>query len=552
MDTFKKEFTTPRNNNSRKKPFSHGNYFYPPTNKRKLNWWKKIASFLYDKNKRDYDDQFIGGGVYGANDKKPSHFSWKKILGLSAAIIAIILLAGGGFFFWKIHAVSNAVRIENNSGQSFVKDTENLMASIITPKRSALRGEEDGRINILLLGAAGKGKPGQNLTDTVMIMSIDTKNKKMGLLSLPRDLYVKIPETNYSTKINSLYQYGLNNDQGLDPIKKSVSEITGLDINYFVVVEFDGFKKIIDDVGGINVMVERDIYDPSYPGPNYSYETFELSKGSHLLDGATALKYVRERHDDPEGDFGRAKRQQQVIQSAKNKIFSLGTFLNVPRINNLLDTLSGSVKTDIEISEIESFIGLAKEIDTQNIANAVADAWKKESPLKVSHVMTGSGMAFILVPRVGNYSEIHDLAKNIFDLDAITRRKNEIKNEKASVIIFNRSDDPQLGYKIKNLIQDRLGIKNVALAHEKNAPLAGSTTIAARSGTEKIFTLDELLKKIPATLNQEKSGILEEDADFAVFIGSDVEKTYSPEEDSVDDWKKSNEDDQKYFQPITN
>lgn len=128
------------------------------------------------------------------------------------------------------------------------------------------------------MGAAGEHNPGKNLTDTIMVMSIDTKNKRMALLSLPRDLYVKIPDDGRMTKINNVYQYGLSSDQGIEPIKKTVSDITGLAMNYYLIVDFDAFTKIIDQIGGVNVTVERDILDTRYPGPNYSYQTFELSK----------------------------------------------------------------------------------------------------------------------------------------------------------------------------------------------------------------------------------------------------------------------------------
>jgi hypothetical protein len=108
----------------------------------------------------------------------------------------------------------------------------------------------------------------------------------------------------------------------------TVTEITGLPIHYFVILDFDGFEKIIDTVGGVRINAERDFLDTRYPGKNYGYETFQLSKGWHSLDGATALKYVRERHADPEGDFGRAKRQQETIRAVRDKVFSVPTFLN--------------------------------------------------------------------------------------------------------------------------------------------------------------------------------------------------------------------------------
>lgn len=310
----------------------------------------------------------------------------------------------------------------------------------------------------------------------------------------------------------------------------------GLKINYFLVMDFEGFEKIIDDMGGINILVERDIYDSRYPGPNYSYETFEIKKGVHKIDGETALKYVRERHDDPEGDFGRAKRQQQVIQAAKNKFFSLETLFNPLALNNILNALEKNIKTNIGLNEIESFISLSHQFDTQNVTNVVADAWKKDSLLKVSHVSLGNNRAFILVPRVGNYSEIQELAQNVFDLDAIKKRQSEIEKESASILIVNQSEDKNLGSKIRDLFQEKLNFKNVRLDNTDYLS-RGQTLVFDRTNREKIFTLDEIIKKLPATLPQDKSAIinLETDADLVVLLGKDLEKTYSFEEDSIED-----------------
>src|SRR6185369_16950039 len=307
-----------------------------------------------------------------------------------------------GFLLFRGFSASQNMQFENKSG-SFFTQMKGLTTSLFSEKRTPLRGEREGRINILLLGRAGEHYPGKNLTDTVMVMSIDINEKKVALLSLPRDLYVPIHETDLYTKLNSLYQYGLSDDRDASPVKKTVEDITGQPIHYFLTVDFDSFEKIIDTLDGIQVNALRDFYDTRYPGKNYSYETFELKKGWQTLDGKTALKYVRERHDDPEGDFGRAKRQQQVLQAVKEKAFSAGTLFNIFTLNSLLGTLGENIKTDISLEDMGKFLDLSRTIDTQNITSIVVDAWKKESLLRVSHIQIGPIAAFILVPRVGNW-----------------------------------------------------------------------------------------------------------------------------------------------------
>ena len=243
--------------------------------------------------------------------------------------LAFIFISLGALFFLfgkKIYTTEKKSLINSSQSSSLWETVKN----IATNRSQELKHEDPNRLNILLLGLAGEHRPGSNLTDTIMIASIDLSTKRVALISLPRDLYVKIPQTEQWTKINSVYQYGLranNQDRkmGAQIISQTVSQVTNLSMDYFVILSFQGFTEFIDAIGGVDIMNEIDIYDNRYPGLNYSYETFSLEKGFHHLNGDTALKYARERHDDPEGDFGRAKRQQQIIESAKRKFFSSQT-----------------------------------------------------------------------------------------------------------------------------------------------------------------------------------------------------------------------------------
>lgn len=467
----------------------------------------------------------------------------KKILKITFAIIFGVFFIIGAYFLWKTYSVSKKMNSGTDVKTTLTQSMRALASPVIPKSETPLKGQETGRINILLLGAAGENKPGGNLTDTVMIMNIDTKAKKVALLSLPRDFYAPISDSKSYAKINSLYPIGIKEGLGVELVKDAVEEITGLTMNYHLVVDFDSFEKIIDNIGGVNIVSERDIYDPTYPGPNYSYQTFELSKGFHNLDGKTALQYVRMRHDDPEGDFGRAKRQQQVMQAVKNKMFSMQTLFNIVALNNILDTLGKNIKTDITIADLESFISLSKTIDLQNINNVVVDAWKKESLLKVSHVQTEKGNAFILIPRVGNYNEIQDVAKNIFNQEEIKKRERLIAEENTNIAVINKSGDNKLEEKIRSLLKERLGFKNVRVIANSDETMEEFTTVSQKPDSAKIFTLDELIKKLPAKLSP--STLPQSDDsndDIVITLGSDLIETYKYDEDSVEDFNKAQQD----------
>ncbi len=485
----------------------------------------------------------------------------KKIILWTIGIVLLAALAYGSFVVCEIYSVSKKINSNSQNNQdSFLNTVKATVATITHSQPINLKGMDSGRINILLLGIGGKGNPGPNLTDTMMIASVNTKTDQVALLSIPRDLYVEIPDTKLYTKINAVYQYGLDNekdsgntDEAMQPLIATIKDITSLDVDYYVILDFSGFTKVIDAVGGIDVMNNQNFYDPTYPGPNYTYETFSLKKGFQHLDGAVALQYARERHDDPQGDFGRAHRQQQILQATKDKIFSAGTLLNVVALNNLFTALGDDIRTNIQPQEIESFLELSKELDTQNVTTSVIDAWNKGSLLKVSHVPYGNINAFILIPRVGlgNYSEIRNLAKNIFDLDAITRNQTEIAQENANVALLNQTGDTQIISKIKNLLVDDLGYKNVTVLNDKEALPSDTTTAYDLTDGNKPFTLNDLVTKLPAKATYDipfdiQSLTAGKDIDIVVGIGSDLLSRYNMQEDSVQDFNKA-QDSQEYL-----
>lgn len=165
-----------------------------------------------------------------------------------------------------------------------------------------LLGETDDRINILLLGMGGLGHDGPYLTDTIMVASFKPSTKQAALISLPRDLSANIP--GYGSQINNANAFGEqeNSGSGPDLARRTISQVLGIPIHYYVRVAFEGFKDIIDSVGGVTVDVENTLDDYTYPvtGKEDSlsgrYEHLHIEKGTQHMNGTLALKYARSRH----------------------------------------------------------------------------------------------------------------------------------------------------------------------------------------------------------------------------------------------------------------
>ncbi len=185
---------------------------------------------------------------------------------------------------------------------------------------------DNRRITFLLLGVDQRpDDPSPPRTDNMIVVTVDPETSQVGMISLPRDLFVPIPEYQYSGKINTAYYLGEVNKYpggGGALAKKTVSEFLGYPVDYYVKINFDGFIEAIDAIGGVDVVVPKTIHDEEYPTIDYGVETFHIDAGPQHLDGATALKYVRTRHADD--DFQRSKRQQQVLLAVKDKLIESG------------------------------------------------------------------------------------------------------------------------------------------------------------------------------------------------------------------------------------
>lgn len=335
--------------------------------------------------------------------------------------------------FIALAIVSVLVYVGANAYGAFSKIIDDNDSSLFDKLQSTdpnmLNGEGDGRVNILLLGVGGENHPGGTLTDTIQVLSIDPVNNQAATLSIPRDLYVEI-EGYGGTKINQVYYIGENYpeiaESGAKLMKDTVGEILDLPIHYYVKLDFDGFIKIVDEVGGLDINVETAISDPYYPAEDMiGYNPFYISAGEQHLNGNTALKYARSR--ETTSDFDRSARQQQIMLAFKDKILSLGFLTNPAKISGMLQILGDHLRTDIQLDEMKRMVELAQSIDTSNIASRVLDN-SADGPLK-----SFSNGGYYLTTKTGDWSEVQSIAHEIFT-------DPYLEQENASIEVLNGTD----------------------------------------------------------------------------------------------------------------
>lgn len=276
-----------------------------------------------------------------------------------------------------------------------------------------LQGEEDGRINILLLGMGGEGHEGPNLTDTLMVASIKPDEGKVAIISIPRDLLVPLPKYGWR-KINSANAFGelQATGQGAHFARETLEGLLGMDIPYYIRVDFAGFKSLIDSVGGVDVHVDKAFTDYTYPTNDYGIQVIRFKEGWQKMDGETALKFARSRHgNNGEGsDFARATRQQKVISALKEKMLKASTFKNPTTVANTLAALQSNISTNLQIGEILRLARVAQRVTPADISRVVIDNGPG-SPLVDSMV----GGAYVLVPRNDDWEGLRTIAANAFE-----------------------------------------------------------------------------------------------------------------------------------------
>lgn len=253
-------------------------------------------------------------------------------------------------------------------------------------------------VNILVLGLQIGGASTNPLTDSMMTVGYDPKSASLSMLSIPRDLWVPIPGHGEG-RINEAFQ-----DGGAGEATLTVQQNLGIPVNYYALVSYGAFEKLIDDVGGVTVDVPRNLDDPTFPAADEQhYDPFHITKGIHHLNGHEALRYARERHDDPLGDIGRAQRQQQVLMALKSQILRPA---NVLKIGLILRDVRATIRTNFPLDQAA---GLGLNILRVTPANVHKDVLQYDNKAVQGYITPGG--ADVLLP---NKAAIKQIVGGVF------------------------------------------------------------------------------------------------------------------------------------------
>lgn len=461
-------------------------------------------------------------------DKKQLSRKQKSLrFGLRFALLVALII--GGYFGYKFWQTSHNV-LHGGGSSAALSECKNI---------NQLKREGDCRINILLLGRGGPGHDGPDLTDTIMLASIDPINHSVALLSIPRDLWVQIPGYG-SSKINAAYAWGKQYStaksstgkerDGLKLLDSTLDPVIGMTINYHVVVDFKAFQDAVNDLGGVDINVTpselnypygstnpTQLYDPTIAWENNNNPVI-AKKGEQTMNGQQALLFARSR--ETSSDFARSQRQRAVLVAIANKILSVGTFSNPVKVSKLLTSFGSNVYTDLSLGSISPLYSLASKVPSYDITSLDLAT----SPGNL--VTTGNiGGASVVLPTAGefNYSQILPYVR-------ASLRDGYLAKENAAVEVYNATSLPGIATQEMTLLRS-YGYNAVGAASAPDVSDQQQTILVDLSHGSDPYTrhyLENRFKTVSVSSLPSQFGIKPKPGtNFVIILGQDASTTSS-------------------------
>lgn len=441
----------------------------------------------------------------------------KKYRIIKRSIIALVLILLGIGIYVGINAMNASNNIFQGGILGFIQ-------------RQPLKQDENGRSNFLVFGTAeddeGGTHGGANLTDSLMVLSVDQERKNAYMISIPRDLWVDYGQaclSGYQGKVNEVYSCGSNDGQneavGAAALQKKIGSILGLDIQYYIHLNFTAVVESIDAVGGVDITIESNpkgmgILDRNFDwkcGYKCYYVKYEDGQKAHL-DGQHALALSRARNAQggyglAAGNFDREKNQQKIIKALREKALSVGTLTNLGKVTGLTNALGKNLRTNIDTKEIQTLMTLASEIPSDKITSlTLVD---EKAPL----VTTGN---------VGSASVVRPVA-GLFDYTAIkayiakASSNNPVVKEGAKVVVLNGTDVSG----VARTESDKLMNKGYTISVVDDAPAGKYEAVEVyKIGEGNTATTTALKERYGVTIKTTAPPVaVADDVSFVVIIG---------------------------------
>ncbi|MBI3740491.1 MAG: LCP family protein [Chloroflexi bacterium] len=390
-------------------------------------------------------------------------------------------------------------------------------AAITTPRVNPPNLAAGERVNFLLLGI--DRRPSERCpcrTDTMMLATLDPKTNTAGVVTIPRDLFVPIPEVG-ENRINTANFYGeLYKYPGGGPAlaKKTVEYNFGRRVHFYVLVDFSGFRKAVDAIGGIDVDVAKAIDDPNYPDENFGVKHIFIPQGKVHMNGELALEYARARHTTDNGDFGRSKRQIQVLLAIRDKALRLDIISKLP---SLIQSSWGIIETDIQPQDVIQLAQLASKVKTESIKTAFIDE-------TMTVQFRNNQNAVVLWPDRVKIGRLMD--QIIPDNNTMADQMSRVQQEAAQILVLNGTGSTVVAEQAARFLQAQ-GFQVNAIGNADRADYA--KTVLVDMNGEKIATVSALAKIFHVDPSNVRKGVgIKGEPDLRVIIGADWTPPSSP------------------------
>lgn len=333
------------------------------------------------------------------------------------------------------------------------------------------------RLNILAVGTDSTEDKGR--ADTILILSVDPKTKDTILFSIPRDIRVMIPGRGMD-KINHAFAYG-----GIELLEETLEDFIGIPIHYYGVADFEGFRYIIDALGGVDIFVEKDMYYVDHAGSL----KINLRSGQQLLDGEKALEYVRFR-SDAMGDLGRIGRQQKLVNAVIEKLLNLDSITKIPA---LVNSVTDYIKTNISTNEIVALAKLMKDIDRTKI-------WVETIKGEPQYI---NGVSYLIVNEQESKKQVKNLIENKF--------------RGLNIEVLNGNRMPGIAHKVANSMKE-LGFNVVNVDNADNFDYQKTVLILYSKDEKLVDYVRQFLKDVEIVRKVQPGN----DIDMTIIVGKDV------------------------------